>query len=113
MTCGLFVQEANAGRFGGGSRFRTMRSNNVYSRAYNTKKPVQSKAINRSNSGKLKSLLTGMLMGGLLASLFMGHGLGSAMISWFFLGMIVLLIVRLLQRRTTSSSFRKPQDYDH
>ena len=111
-TLGLSIQDATAGRFGGGG-FRSMRSNTMYSRGFNSQRTAQPHVLNRTPHGKMRGLFSGMLVGGLLASLFMGHGLGSALISWFFLGMIVLLVIGLLQRKAPDTQFRKPRDYDH
>ncbi len=111
FTCGLFVQDASAGRFGGG-RFSSMRSNSMYSRAYQTKRPAQTNVLNRANPGKMQGLFRGMLIGGLLASLFMGHGLGSALISWFFLGAIVLLLLRLFQNKKQNNPFQTTRNND-
>ena len=99
LTAGLFTTEASAGRFGGGRGFGAMRSNALFSRPYATQRPLQAASMARNNPSRLRGMMTGMLMGGLLASLFMGHGLTSALISWFFLGILVLLIVRLLQHK--------------
>lgn len=99
VTFGLSVSDATAGRFGGGRGFSSMRSNTMFSRSYNKPRPAYAAAAKRTTPSRFKGMFTGMLMGGLLASLFMGHGFGSAMISWFFLGMIVLLVIRLVQQR--------------
>lgn len=98
-TFGLSITDASAGRFGGGRGFGSMRSNAMFSRSYNTTKPAFATAAKRTHPSRFRGMFTGMLMGGLLASLFMGHGFGSALISWFFLGMIVLLVLRLVQQK--------------
>lgn len=110
FTFGLSVDDATAGRFGGGRGFSSMRSNTLFSRAYNTRKAAPMAAAKRANPSKMRGLFTGMLMGGLLASLFMGHGFGSAIMSWFFLGMIVLLVMRLIQRKKQTDFIRSSRD---
>lgn len=107
FTLGLSINDATAGRFGGGRGFSSMRSSSMFSRAY--KKPAPA-AISRANPNRMRGLLPGMLMGGLLASLFMGHGLGSAMLSWFFLGMIVFLVMGLINRNKPKDDFRSHRD---
>jgi len=107
FTLGLSVNDATAGRFGGGRGFGSMRSNSMFSRSYNTKRPAQTAALNPS---RMRGVFSGMLMGGLLASLFMGHGFGSGLLSWFFLGMIVLLVMRLVQRKKQTDDHRSPRD---
>ena len=102
FTLGLSMTDATAGRFGGGRGFGAMRSNTVFSRAYNTK-PAFASAATRTTPSRFRGLFTGMLMGGILASLFMGHGLGGTLVSWFFLGMIVLLVMRLIQSRKATT----------
>ena len=109
FTVGLSVNDATAGRFGGGRGFSSIRSNTLFSRAY-TKRPAQAAAATRANPSKMRGVFTGMLMGGLLASLFMGHGFGGALMSWFFLGMIVLLVMRLIQRKKQTDHYRSHRD---
>ncbi len=97
FTFGASIQDASAGRFGGGRSFGAMRSNSMFSRSYN--KPAFASAAKRANPSRFRGMFTGMLMGGLLASLFMGHGFGSAFMSWMFLGLIFLFVMRVVQRR--------------
>ena len=97
FTFGASIQDATAGRFGGGRGFGAMRSNSMFSRSYN--KPAFASTTKRTNPSRFRGMFTGMLMGGLLASLFMGHGFGSALMSWMFLGVILLFVMRLVQRR--------------
>lgn len=95
LTLGFSVNDAAAGRFGGGRGFSGMRSNSAFS--HSRFKPAT--AAKPMNTNKTRNLLTGLVMGGLLAHLFMGHGFGSALLSWFLLGMAVLMVMRLLKRK--------------
>lgn len=108
FTISISIQDAAAGRFGGRG-FSSMRSNGMYSRAYNTKRPTAT-AFNRNPAKKMRGLFTGMLLGGLLTSLFMGHGFGSGLMSWLFLGLIVALLMRILSRKKEPDNYRAPHD---
>lgn len=94
----LVADEAWAKRFGGGRSFGVQRSkSSLYSPQQATRSaraPVQP-----ANSGKWKGFLGGALLGGLLASLFMGHGLGAGLLSWLVLGALIFLLVSFLRRR--------------
>jgi len=109
FTFGLVINDATAGRFGAGRGFSSMRSNRLFSRTYTARKPAPLTA-SRTNPSRMHGLFTGMLMGGLLTSLFMGHGFASGIMSWFFLGMIVLLVMRLIQRKKQTDFIRSSRD---
>lgn len=99
FTFGLVINEASAKRFGGGRSFGTYRSANSYSapkQNFNT----MGKANNKSRWG---GMLGGLLVGGLLASLFMGNGFASGMLSWLIIGVLVLVCVNLFRRKNQPS----------
>lgn len=100
LTLGFSVNDAAAGRFGGGRGFGGMRSNSAFSHS----RPQFATAAKRMNTQKTRNLLTGLVMGGLLAHLFMGHGIGSALLSWLMLGIVVFLIMRLMKRKKCNDS---------
>ena len=54
-----------------------------------------------------RGAFTGFLLGGLLASLFMGNGLGSALLSWLALGFVLVLIVNFVRRRQAANAARQ------
>lgn len=91
---GLVTQDVYAKRFGGGRSFGSHRSFAHYS-----KKPQAQKVASKSNKNRLGGLLGGMLIGGFLASLFMGHGLFSTVFSWLFLAGILLILFQLFSRK--------------
>ena len=105
VTFGLVVNDASARRFGGGRGFGMMRSNNTF--ALNTvrhaprPKPAYASAAPRqtTNTSRWRGALTGLLLGSVLTSLFMGHGLGGALLSWFLIGLSVYLLVHFLRRK--------------
>lgn len=99
LTLGLSVTEANAGRFSGGRAFHSVHSNPIFSRTSYARRPHHATMASQTPHHKWRSGLTGFLIGGVLASLFMGHGFGSALFSWIALGMVAYLIANLLQRR--------------
>lgn len=78
MTFGLLIGTADARRFGGGKSFGYSRpfSNNA------SRTPAGPSAQPASSGNRWLAPLAGLAAGGLLASLFMGHGLGSGIFSW-------------------------------
>ena len=76
---GLLVNEAQAKRFGGGRSFGMQRP--VMSNFSRSTVPPQAAMAPRSTANKWLGPLAGLAMGGLLASLFMGHGIGSGILA--------------------------------
>lgn len=112
MTLGLFVNEASAGRFGGGRSFGVQRSQ---SSLFSSRAP-QSKMFGQkaNNTHRWGGMLGGLLIGGLLASLFMGHGLGAGLLSWLAVGAVAFFLIGFFRKRmqpnfqpANSSSFRE------
>ncbi|STX50856.1 transmembrane protein [Legionella busanensis] len=93
LSFGLVVNEAAAKRYGGGRAIGFPRSTSSYSKTA----PKQSYANNRPGS-RWRSGLAGFIMGGLLASLFFGHGFGSALFSWLIIAGLIFIIFRLFRR---------------
>lgn len=93
----LVINEASAKRFGGGRSFGVQRS---HSSLYSQKaQPV--KSMNpKTNSSRWGGMLGGLLIGGLLASLFMGHGLASGLLSWLLVGGVIFLLLSIFRRKT-------------
>jgi predicted lipid-binding transport protein (Tim44 family) len=84
LTCGFFIHTAEAKRFGGGKSFGYQRSfSNSQHASRNTSSPAAAPASSTRN--KWLAPLAGLAAGGLLASLFMGHGLGSGILSWIMI----------------------------
>ena len=98
MSFGLIANDAFAGRFGGGRSFGVQRSHSSLFSPRAT--PNNTKAFNqRPNSNRWAGPLAGLMMGGLLASLFMGHGLGAGLLSWLALGALVFFVMGFLKKR--------------
>ncbi len=98
VTFSLFNQEASAARFGGGRSFGVQRS---HSSLFSSQAPRAARAFNpRPNTGRWASALGGLLVGGLLASLFMGHGFGTGILSWLMIGALIFFVVSFLKKRT-------------
>jgi predicted lipid-binding transport protein (Tim44 family) len=107
ITFGLLLQTAEAKRFGGGRSFgysRSVGSNYSYSRSapgigqnYNNNKPTN----------RWLGPLAGLAAGGLLASLFMGHGLGGSLLSILAVAALVMLVLSFLRRK-----MQPPAQYD-
>lgn len=97
LMLGLFAQEASAARFGGGRSFGVQRNHSSY---FSPKSAQGAKSFQqRSNSSKWGGMLGGLLVGGLLASLFMGHGLGAGIMSWLMMGALALIVMSFLKNR--------------
>lgn len=98
LSFGLLVHEASAKRFGGGKSFGVQRSQSSLS--------SPSKAQNSSTFGQRTNnpsrwggLLSGLLIGGLLTSLFMGHGITSGILSWLAVGAIIFFAIGFFRKR--------------
>lgn len=97
LSLGLATSDVYAKRFGGGRSFGVQRS---HSTLFSPKQPANSSAYTqRSGVNKWGGVLGGMLAGGLLASLFMGHGLASGLFSWLLVGGVALLLFSLWKRK--------------
>lgn len=86
--------EVYAKRFGGGRSFGVSRSIGSLSSG----KSFASNSM-RPNMNRWMGPLTGMLVGGLLASLFMHNGVGTGMMAWIALAAIGFFIFNLLRNR--------------
>jgi predicted lipid-binding transport protein (Tim44 family) len=94
----FLTTEAQAKRFGGGRSFGMSRSTS----SFNTSAASKPFAANPTNNGnRWLGPLAGLAAGGLLASLFMGHGIGSGIMSWLLIGGLALFAWRFLQNRFT------------
>lgn len=87
VTFGIMLNDAEAGRFGGGRSFGMQRS--ITSRPM-----MQPASFNRAANPASKWLapLAGLAAGGLLAYLFMGHGVGTGILSWLLLAGVGLML---------------------
>lgn len=96
LTMAFTVNEAAAKRFGGGRFYGGHRTSGFSSPfAKKTNRGV----ISQTAPNKSRGFFRGMLIGGLLASLFMGHGIGGAMISWILVIGLVVFMLNILRRR--------------
>ena len=97
LSFGLVVSDASAKRFGGGRSFGMQRSQSSFfsSRAAQPMKSLGQ----RANPSRWGGMLRGLLIGGLLASLFMGHGLGAGIMSWLVLGALAFFLVGFFRKR--------------
>ena len=109
LTFGLVVSEASAKRFGGGRSFGVQRSQSSLFSSHTT----PSKSFGQqASTRKWGGVLGGLLVGGLLASLFMGHGLGAGLLSWLAIGALGFFLVGFMRKKmqpgfqsTSSNSF--------
>jgi predicted lipid-binding transport protein (Tim44 family) len=104
LSFGLVVQEASAKRFGSGRSFGIQRSSSSFSsnptRSYSTASSNYGRNTQATPNrwGKWGGMLGGLVAGGLLASLFMGHGVGSGLLSWLFVGLAVYVALSFFRR---------------
>lgn len=105
ITFGMFIHEANAKRFGGGKSFGYQRSYSNSQHASRNATPTTPQSPPTRN--KWLAPLAGLAAGGLLASLFMGHGLGSGILSWIMILAGAFLIWRIISRLKTNH--RRPE----
>ena len=96
LTFGLVVNEASAKRFGGGRSFGVQRSQ---SSLFSSHKPQNKSFGQQANTRKWGGMLGGLLVGGLLASLFMGHGLGAGLFSWLAILGLGFFLISYLRKR--------------
>lgn len=101
ITFGLVINDASAKRFGGSGRgFGMMRSNNTFTHSTRTPRAAPAattRPLNKNN--RWRGTLTGLLLGSVLTSLFMGHGFGGALLSWLLVGLSIYLIINFLRRK--------------
>lgn len=97
ISFGFMVTQAEAKRFGGGKSFGYNRSVSN-SGASNASRTAPQATKPPSTASKWLGPLAGLAAGGLLASLFMGHGLGSGILSWLILAGVIFLAWRLISR---------------
>jgi predicted lipid-binding transport protein (Tim44 family) len=95
---GLVMNEAQAKRFGGGRSFGMQRSASSFSRASAS---PQTPFTQRSTTNRWLGPLAGLAMGGILASLLMGNGIGSGILSWLAVAGVVYLLVSVMRNRKT------------
>ena len=100
ITFGLFMTNAEAGRFGGGRGFGMMHSRSAFTHSPRPSKATSAATAPRKmKNGRWRGALTGLLLGSVLTSLFMGHGFGGTLISWLLLGFSLYFVINLLKRR--------------
>ena len=98
LSFGLLINEASAKRFGGGRSFGVQRSyNSMFSPNKAQSSPLFGKRGN--NTSRWGGLIGGLLIGGLLTSLFMGNGFANGLMSWLMIGIVAFLVIGFLRRR--------------
>lgn len=97
ITFGLIAGEASARGFSGSRGFGMIRSKNVFTHAPHMNKAKVKRQT--TSSRRWRGALTGLLLGSLITSLFMNHGLGSALFSWLILGTLLYFVVYFFRRK--------------
>ena len=103
---GLVINDAEARRFGGGSSFGMQRSASSFSR-------MAPSAAGAASPNRWAGPLAGLAAGGLLASLFMGHGFGSGLLSWLMIGGIGLILWNFLRNKLQPKTQQAAQFTDY
>lgn len=98
LSFGLLVNEASAKRFGAGRSFGIQRSQSAL---FSPKKVQKSSVLGQStkNPSRWGGLLSGLLIGGLLTSLFMGHGFANGILSWLIVGAILFFVIGFFRKK--------------
>ncbi|WP_131793877.1 Tim44 domain-containing protein [Fluoribacter gormanii] len=98
LSLGLLVNEASAKRFGAGRSFGIQRSQSAL---YSPNKVQKSSVFgqNTKNTSRWGGLLSGLLIGGLLTSLFMGHGFANGILTWLIMGAILFFVIGFFRKR--------------
>ncbi len=109
IAIGIFITDAEAARFGGGRSFgmsRISQSGGLFNAGSATRsfQGAAASAAPRAGFGKWLGPLAGFAAGGLLASLFMGHGLGTGILSWLLIGGLAFFVWRLMSSRLQPAS---------
>lgn len=101
LSFSLIISDAQAKRFGGGRSFGMTRSISSFIKPQTNNFTRQNSYANANNAApnRLLGALGGLAVGSLLATLFMGHGMGNGLISWLILGGFVLFVVTVLRNR--------------
>ncbi len=98
----FLVLDAEAKRFGGGKSFGMSRQSSSFSRptpAGSAGTAAAAAAKPASTASKWLGPLAGLAVGGLLASLFMGHGFGTGIMSWLLIGGLIFLVWQFIRSR--------------
>lgn len=109
VTAGIFMQDVEARRFGGGRSFGISRS----SSSYNYASPRQNAYRQQPNGQAASPMsrwmgpLAGLAAGGLLASLFMHNGVGSGLLSWLLIGGLFFILLSFLRNRLQPRPYRQ------
>lgn len=101
LTFSFMATDVGAKRFGGGKSFGVSRPMGNYSQT--TRNAYNTSAANKPSMSKWAGPLAGLAIGGLLATLFMGHGLGSGLFTWLVIAVIIYFLWRLIKGRRQSS----------
>lgn len=91
-----FITEAQAKRFGGGRSFGATRSTSTLFSARTNRASFQQPF---SQAKRWLAPIMGFALGGMLAALFMGHGLGQGILTWVILIAGIYLITQLIRKR--------------
>lgn len=102
LTFSVLATDAYAKRFGGGRSFGVTRSLNSNPYLNNRASMAERAASRPLQQRNWFGPVLGLLAGGLLASLFFQHGLGSALMMWLAVGAVIYLLIGLLRRRQTA-----------
>jgi predicted lipid-binding transport protein (Tim44 family) len=98
LSIWLPLHDAQAKRFGGGKSFGMQRNTSSFSNFSRQSIQNYQTPVKRS-FGKWLGPLAGLVAGGLLATLFMQNGIGSGLLIWLGIGLVILCLVSLFRRK--------------
>ena len=114
VTFGMLMQSVEAKRFGAGRSFGYQRSASSFSRPQAAPIPQQRPGLMGGGMSRWLGPLAGFAAGGLLASLFMGKGIGTGILSWLLLiggGLILWSFIRNRMRPPLQFSQATPNTF--
>lgn len=112
MVGGLLIQNADARRFGGGRSFGISRSASSFSSSRMGQNFSRSQQ-GASPMGRWLGPLAGLAVGGLLASLFMGNGIGSGILSWLLVGGLFFILLSFIRNKRQQLNPVYKKDFQH
>ncbi|KTD65488.1 hypothetical protein [Legionella spiritensis] len=105
LTLGFAVNDAAARGFGrarfGGGHYGKGGISSLFSKK--TTQGVKSRAVPNRTGGFLR----GMLIGGLLSALFLGHGMAGAIFSWILVLGLIFFILNMVRNKKTDHRYTR------
>lgn len=108
LSLSVMVSTADAKRFGGSRSIGKQRVVHNYTAPSHATTGAQT-AKPQSGASRWLGPLAGLAIGGLLASLFMGHGLGGGLLTALIIGLIIFAVLRFIRRGFSPGTVKSAQ----